>query len=380
MNQKQKDHLIFKFIENDISHKELLDLKAWLNNADNKAYFDEYIRINYLIHIKTPFKRQSSLDEIKMLIANNSKTKKVRFIKYGAIAASVALLISLTFIFNSDNSQIKESTIVNNQIKTGTDKATLTTETGEEIPLVKGVSFQTQNATSNGEGIVYNNNSTQKLVYNYLTIPRGGKFFIELSDGTKVWLNSESKFKYPVSFIDGGAREVELVYGEAYFDVSSSTNHNGSAFNVINETQEVQVLGTEFNIKAYKDEYQMLTTLVEGKVALNLKNGVKVLAPNEQANFNKLDKTIEISKVDVYNEVSWKEGIFSFKDKPLKDIMTILSRWYDFNVLFENKDIEKDLFGGVFSKDQNIKDILKMIEDSNAAIRFEISEKTVTVK
>jgi len=72
--------------------------------------------------------------------------------------------------------------------------------------------------------------------------------------------------------------------------------------------------------------------------------------------------------------------IFSFKDKPLKDIMTILSRWYDFNVLFENKDIEKDLFGGVFSKDQNIKDILKMIEDSNAAIRFEISEKTVTVK
>ncbi|GGD20760.1 FecR family protein [Hyunsoonleella pacifica] len=380
MNQKQIDHLIVKFIENDISHQELLDLKAWLNNANNKAYFDEYIRVNYLINLKTPFSRESSLDEIKMVIATNSRVKKVRFIKYGAIAASIALLISLTFIFNSNNSQVEESIIVNNQIKTGTDKAILTMETGEEVALAKGVSFQTQNATSNGEGIVYNNNSSQQLVYNYLTIPRGGKFFIELSDGTKVWLNSESKFKYPVSFIDGEAREVELVYGEAYFDVSSSINHNGSAFRVINETQEVQVLGTEFNIKAYKDDYQILTTLVEGKVALNIKNDVKVLAPSEQANFNKLNETIEISKVDIYNEVSWKEGIFSFKDKPLKDIMTILSRWYDFNVLFENKDMEKDLFGGVFSKDQNIKDILKMIENSNAAVRFEVSEKTVTVK
>ncbi|WP_203256179.1 FecR family protein [Hyunsoonleella ulvae] len=379
MNQKQIDHLIVKFIENDVSHQELLDLKAWLNNVNNKAYFDEYIKVNYLINLKTPFNRESSLDEIKRQIANNSKVKKVRFIKYGAIAASIALLISLTFIFNNNNSQVEESIIVNNQIKIGTDKAILTMETGEEVALVKGVSFQTQNATSNGESIVYNN-SSQQLVYNYLTIPRGGKFFIELSDGTKVWLNSESKLKYPVSFIDGEAREVELVYGEAYFDVSSSTNHNGSAFKVINETQEVQVLGTEFNIKAYKDDYQILTTLVEGKVALHTKNNIKVLAPGEQANFNKLNETIEISKVDIYNEVSWKEGIFSFRDKPLKDIMTILSRWYDFDVLFENKAIEKDLFGGIFSKDQNIKDILKMIENSNAAVRFEVSEKTVTVK
>ncbi|MFD2724923.1 FecR family protein [Hyunsoonleella rubra] len=380
MNQKQKDHLIIKFIENDISHQELLDLKGWLSNTNNKAYFDDYIRVNYLINLKTSFNRESSLDEIKRQIANNSRVKKVRFIKYVAIAASIALLIALTFVFNSNNSQVEESIIVNNQIKIGTDKAILTMETGEEVALAKGVSFQTQNATSNGEGIVYNNNSSQQLVYNYLTIPRGGKFFIVLSDGTEVWLNSESKLKYPVSFIEGEAREVELVYGEAYFDVSSSTNHNGSAFKVINEAQEVQVLGTEFNIKAYKDDYQILTTLAEGKVALHIKNDVKVLVPNEQANFNTLNETIEISKVDVYNEVAWKEGIFSFKDKPLKDIMTTLSRWYDFNVLFENKDMEKDIFGGIFSKDQNIKDILKMIENSNAAVRFEVSEKTVTVK
>src|SRR5690606_40703343 len=120
--------------------------------------------------------------------------------------------------------------------------------------LEKGDSIQTHNAISNGEEIIYNNNTSRQLVYNYLTIPRGGQFQLTLSDGTRVWLNSETQIKYPVSFTDGESRQVELVYGEAYFEVSHSTEHKGSDFIVYNQNQEVQVLGTEFNIKAYKDD------------------------------------------------------------------------------------------------------------------------------
>ena len=90
-----------------------------------------------------------------------------------------------------------------------------------------------------------------------------------MSDGTQVWLNSESQLKYPVNFIKGQTRQVELVYGEAYFDVSPSVEHNGAKFKVFNQSQEVEVLGTEFNVKAYKDETNIYTTLVEGRVVID---------------------------------------------------------------------------------------------------------------
>ena len=154
-------------------------------------------------------------------------------------------------------------------ITTGSDKAVLTLEDGSNIELEKGKAFKTNVVNSNGEKLVYNKTNQTKITYNYLTIPRGGQYFVKLSDGTEVWLNSESQLKFPVAFIKGQTREVTLVYGEAYFAVSPSTNHNGATFKVMNQGQEVEVLGTEFNIKAYKDEINIYTTLVEGKVTVS---------------------------------------------------------------------------------------------------------------
>ena len=152
----------------------------------------------------------------------------------------------------------------------------MTLADGSKIALEKGTPVQTQNANSNGEELIYESSkNTSRLVYNYLTIPRGGQFVIKLSDGTKVWLNSASQLKFPVAFIEGESREVELVYGEAYFEVSPSTAHKGAHFQVYNKKQKVEVVGTEFNIKAYKDESNIYTTLVNGKV--NVETGNKKL-------------------------------------------------------------------------------------------------------
>src|SRR5690606_23822936 len=89
--------------------------------------------------------------------------------------------------------------------------------------------------------------------------------------------------KYPVAFANGETREVELLYGEAYFEVSPSSGHDGAKFKVATGTQEVTVLGTQFNIKAYSDETTIHTTLVEGKVQVNIGKESSTLRPKEQS-------------------------------------------------------------------------------------------------
>ncbi|MDD7888010.1 FecR family protein [Flavivirga sp. 57AJ16] len=310
---------------------------------------------------------------------------KRNIFKYG-VAASLILFIAFNFVFNKNNKLITNSesqpTIVNNNIKIGTDKATLTLEDGTNVILEKGQNYTANNIESNGEDIIYKSTNApkSKIAYNYLTIPRGGQYHIVLADGTEVWLNSESKLKYPASFVDGKTRRVELVYGEAYFDVSPSTNHNGSKFKVLSGIQEVEVLGTEFNIKAYKDENLIYTTLVEGKVSVDNTNGTELLKPNEQSVLNKENKDILITEVDVQSEVAWKKGLFSFKNKSLKDIMKVLSRWYDVDVVFVDKTLEDVQFKGVLSKNQNIEEILILIKNTNFINAYEINNNTITIR
>ena len=174
-------------------------------------------------------------------------------------------------------------------------------------------------------------------------------------------------------------REVELIYGEAYFDVSSSTKHNGASFKVLTQLQEVEVLGTEFNIKAYKNENVIATTLVEGKVAVDVNNKKEILNPTQQLNYNISDKTIRILMVDTDLETSWRQGYFSFTGKPLKEIMNVISRWYNIDIEFENKLNENKKFNGSLSRNQNIENILLTIKNTNN-ITYEIKNDKIIIK
>lgn len=379
----QYEKLIFKLLTHNISDEEIADLENWLKIEKNKKILEEYIQLNHASN--------SMINDFNALKAYNIaalKIKKVRrlktvFLKYAA-AASILLIVSLTVFLNKENNtQFTEPIIVKtNIIEPGTDKATLTLQDGSKVTLEKGNLFQTQNANSNGEEIIYNagERNSSELAYNYLTIPRGGQFFLKLSDGTQVWLNSETQLKYPVSFIDGETRKVELVYGEAYFDVSPSTEHKGSRFKVFNQSQEVEVLGTEFNIKAYKDETNTYTTLVEGKVLVSTVNANQILSPSQQSAFNQIDQTLILQKVDVNTVISWKDGIYNFEKEKLKDIMQVLSRWYDMDVIFENKELENKGFSGLINKSYNIEDILSALKSTNSINTYEINSKTLTLK
>ncbi|WP_185956447.1 FecR family protein [Changchengzhania lutea] len=402
--------LISAYTTNEISEKQFNDLQQWLNESvENKQMFADYLHFykksrriglaenldsdkawnTILVKLKEPLQpvaaaqNQDFKEPSKPIFALRRKT----WFKYAAAAVVVGILASGYFFrYNFFNRSIDDNAnttiIVNNDIQTGTDKATLTLSDGSEVALEKGQKYVANNLSSNGEEIIYEVTSTTKpeIVYNYLTIPRGGQFHITLADGTEVWLNSESQLKYPVAFIDGDIRQVELMYGEAYFDVSPSINHNGAGFKVYHKMQEVQVLGTEFNIKAYKGEINIYTTLVEGKVAIDNDIVVKNLKPSEQSILNIGNKNIIIASVDIYDETSWKSGVFSFKNKPLKDIMKVLSRWYDTEVFFLNKDLEEVRFRGVLSKDQNLEDILLTIKNTNFINAYEINNKKIILK
>ncbi|MDO5979081.1 FecR family protein [Flavivirga spongiicola] len=319
---------------------------------------------------------------------NDVKTKYLQFSRILKYAAIIVILIGLGYFYKQgsfSNESINETQeIVDHNIKTGTDKATLTLGDGTEIVLEKNQNYSDKNATSDGEKIIYNaaplKKPKVKIAYHYLTIPRGGQYYLKLSDGTGVWLNSESQLKYPIHFVEGETRRVELVYGEAYFDVSPSSKHKGANFKVYNSAQEIDVLGTEFNVKAYKDETHIYTTLVEGKVAISANKENQTLAPNQQSDLNIETNSINITVVDVYNEISWKEGLFIFEEKPLKNIMKVLSRWYDMDVIFINKAIEKEEFNGLLRKDQKIEDILSNIKKFGTIKNYRINDKKVIIE
>lgn len=298
-----------------------------------------------------------------------------------AAAAAVVLLVSLSVVYNTNYNKKNSPTVAHKNIEIGSDKATLTLQDGSVIELEKGKAYSTGNVSSNGEKLVYNSrNGAIAISNNLLTIPRGGQFFVQLSDSTKVWLNSESQLKYPVAFVDGETRQVELVYGEAYFEVSPSTKHNGSKFKVKTQVQNVEVIGTEFNIKAYRDETSIYTTLVKGKVAISNSIAKEFLQPNEQSKINFNSNTISISKVDVYNEISWRKGLFVFKGMPLKEIAKVLSRWYDADIVFADPALGNVKFNGVLNKNQKLEDILTTIKNINFINAYEIKDHKVILK
>ncbi|MDT0678331.1 FecR family protein [Autumnicola musiva] len=361
--------IIVKKLNNELSPKEKIAFDKWYHaSAKHRAYYVK-VRNNYLKEAKLV----KTDDAWKFISSKIEKDQKNQYFKI-ALAASILGIIGLSIFFQFINDQ-PVSTILNPSAISVTDfrndKAILTLGNGTEIDLTNKT-YQTTHIKSNGSQIVYeplkHQFTDEAIVYNYLTVPRGGEYFIKFSDGTEVWLNSDTKLKYPVQFTER-FRKIELIYGEAYFNVSSSTMHQGASFIVGTPDQVVEVQGTKFNIKAYKEDEIITTTLVEGKVTvINSETKIKeFLIPNQQLALNTITNKYSIQKVNPKNFICWKNGLFTFKNKSLEDIMIVLSRWYDIEVTFRNEKLKERKFNGVFRKNQQIENILESIERTRKA-------------
>lgn len=211
-----------------------------------------------------------------------------------------------------------------------------------------------------------------------ITTPRDGKMEILLSDDTKVWLNAATTLIFPIVFADIQKRRLSLS-GEAYFEVSKDKTH---PFLVSVQNQVIEVLGTHFNISAYGDEQVVKTTLLEGAVKVSALSGdgkvvrSAILKPGQQAVGS--GETIDVVQVDTEDMVAWKDGEFVFRKEPLENIMTKLARRYDVEVVYQDRLIGKQRFGGSISDQAKLPEVLNMLELAGG-VHFKIEGKKVFV-
>jgi len=383
--------LIFKYLNNSLTEKESNELQRWLReDKDNIKIFENIVgewNLSQQYIDKTKKKILS-----RVLSHNESAVKEPNFQKVISIATlrkisiAVAAVIAL-FIFNlyDFGFEGKPTTVVDSfeTIESGKSKATLTLDNGKKIDLLED---QNLNLESDGSKIIGVRNSITYLQkksnqaerkYNTLKTPRGGEFFLILSDSTKVWLNAESHIKYPVVF-SSDKRTVELT-GEAFFEVTPNPD---KPFQVISGDQSIEVLGTSFNVTSYEDDAEIVTTLIEGKVNVNKRFGNKesiILAPNEQSKLNRETGEMKNTTVDPNQFTAWKSGKFYFRQQKLKDITKVLSRWYDIEIFFLDSKTENKKFTGRFKRYENFDHVRSIIE-STEEVTFIRKGKTIIIK
>ena len=387
MKQQEIEKIIIKYMHQEANHSELKKLDLWLKDPANSALFNRFVETEYLVAINLgDYNLQKAKRAIRKKYELQRRKGKIAFVRKMSVAASIVLILSFSLsLITGNNSALKNST-AKSPIETKSNKTILTLNNGEKISLDSTKKYSANNAKGNDKELLYlPKNETKKtakeFAYNYLTIPRGGDFFVQLSDGTKIFLNSDSKLKYPVTFNEGEARKVELIYGEAYFEVSPSSKHSGDAFKVFTKNQEVHVLGTHFNVKAYKEDRFVSTTLIEGKVKVNNGLNTVLLAPNQQARVSNETKLIAVLNVDVSHEVAWVKGLFSFNEAPLEEIMKTLSRRYNVEVIFESEELKKHKFTGILESETPLKEILKFFESiSGGDIRYTLNQHKIVIK
>jgi len=319
-------------------------------------------------------------------------TKKVKlsrstvFFRWAAAAIILFALGSLIYLYSGSNSLFhKQRTYASDAIPGG-NKAILVLADGRKISLsdinngdVAKEAGLSITKTADGQ-LVYNvleeskSGAAKEDTFNTIETPKGGVWQIKLPDGSSVWLNAASSLTYPISFAKGKKRMVELK-GEAYFEVSKDKDH---PFVVKTAKQEVEVLGTHFNINSYADESDVKTTLLEGsvKVVPYLEGQSEILKPGEQSILNA--KGMNIKEVDADEAIDWKNGYFMFNNERQESIMRKIARWYNVQIEYADASAKDVMYYGSISRFENVSKVLRKFEQTGE-VRFEINKNKITV-
>ena len=364
--------IIWKSVHGQLTADEEKHLQDWLKeDSSHRSYYRQVKRYYQSGSSFTGSKLE--LDRVWHSFEGRERSAKQRkFRQKMAIAASIAVLVALVSSVLIWQFQSSPEVITKKQvslIKPGNGKATLFFDDGRTYDLTNS-----GNLALTEDGIIIRNTENGlaysggeladgELRYNILRVPRGGEYVLTLPDGTHVWMNAESSIRYPIRFA-ADERKVEL-QGQAYFEV---THDEQRPFRVWSGNQEIRVLGTQFDLKAYQNDETITTTLVQGRVRISLKDNPEVqetLVSNEQCTFNKNENTLEKRKIETLPYISWRKGKLMFEDEELSEIMKTLQRWYDCDVVFASQRARHMKFTGTLKRYDDINEVLNKIAKTN---------------
>ena len=378
--------LMDKYLTNTIAVEERQRLFSLIEGQQHKDELESMVDEAFAGAVD--MEEDTELRELIFQAIRQRRSARVVKMPYRWIAAACILLIfglgSYLWLSHRTPSPAPAMAVQTPDLAPGRQGAVLTLANGSKIVLD---SLKNGHVTTQGNAMVSLDNgalvyagSEGEMLYNTMSTPKGRQFQLRLSDGTQVWLNAASSISYPTVF-KGQVRQVE-VKGEAYFEVAKNTD---MPFRVnVNDKEVVEVLGTHFNVNAYDNENSINTTLLEGAVRV-VSRGVKgdvVLKPGQQARVlaGMIDGTgvgvmdgteiKVISNPDIEKVMAWKNGMFSFENARLDEVMRQLERWYDIEVVYEKGVPDIELMGKM-TRDVSLKGLMVFLERLGVHCRLE---------
>lgn len=403
--------LLDAYLEDALTPQQEARLSAMIASGEHDAALTALLQLDFKDHKyllpeftslrDRNFQRIEKLIDAKSTPVLSTPPRIPLLRRWGWVAAAVFIFVAAGTYLRLQDTQKQAlataSDLAVSDIEPGKEGAILTLEDGRTVvldSLSNGV-IATQGAASvilkNGQ-LAYANDGAgnslkkeeAKVLYNTMTTLRGRQFHMQLSDGTKVWLNAASSIRFPAVFT-GDKREVE-VSGEVYFEVVQDAArpfkvYYSTTTTTNNRQGVVEVLGTAFNINAYPDEAEVLTTLLEGAVRINQNGNSALLKPGEQAavpvqetaatNRDKSLKTSIVVRQANLDQVSgWKKGVFNFHQTGLKAAMRQIARWYDVEVVYE-PGLPPIEFAGKVQRNLSLSQIMKGLADEEIHFRIE---------
>ena len=367
----------------DLDEQESRTLENWLKTPEHQDFYKkisnrEYVRCK-MAGLELSDKEKAR-ERLKMNIAR--RIERYRRRKWlGRVAGIVLLLCMGEGVWFYWRNEVKQTDQDLAERLTDSSLPVIRLASGKEIALNRDSAYNLDGGFLLAEDGYARYEPTANVKradssqYNEIRTPRGTDYKMILPDGTKVWMNADSKLKYPVAF--GQSQREVFLEGEAYFDVKKDPEY---PFTVHTSRGDVQVLGTGFNIRDYRGEARVVTTLVEGKVVYKAseRHEAVIILPGYQLIDNGYEE-LAPQEVDVEMYVGWKDGRYIFEDATLEEIMQVLSKWYNVTVFYKNEKMKNLHFTGDIERYENINDFLHFMELGGKVV-FNIQDKTIIIE
>ena len=378
-----------RYVRGDLSREDRIALMKWLEaSPEHIGQFRKILRVEMRVAAVGKWRRLDRTQERvwKRITPVFVNRKKRLYLWWMRIAAIIIVLIGVYFVWQIRQMPTEKFVPVAEVVKieSGSPKAILVMNAGEPIELKEGESRQVADVfgvkviqdSTGGLRFEDREGAEEEIGKSSVIVPEKGEYFVILSDGTKVWINSDSELEFPNRFGED-IREVKLK-GEAYFRVARNEE---KPFYVESDGQLVRVYGTEFNIRTYEEDAAVYTTLISGSVALQAAgklNAELFLTPGRQAVFDKKEASAFVRTVDTEVVTGWRRGLFVFEEQNLGQIMAALARWYNFDYEFTDNVLSETVFMGSVPRYGDFNEVLEILEKSGG-VKFRMNGKTVTV-